>query len=88
MDNEDIKVLESFATESRGFENSLYLIYQLVLERLPKHASLNEQEMQILIMKVLQKNSWKTLIKRMNNKLSGKKEALELMRNAVKKLLT
>lgn len=85
--DENKQILHSFAHESRGYENSLYLIYDLVLAKLINNKNLNEQEKKILIIKVLQKQSWQSLVEKMGTDISGKKEALTLIRKAVAKLL-
>ena len=84
---DDKKILYSFANESRGYENSLYLIRDLVLFRLIDNQSLNNEEKKILILKVLQKHPWNSVQARMGGKISGKKEALQLIRKAIAKLL-
>jgi len=87
MTDEDQKNLHSFAHESRGYENSLYLIWELVCAKLVDNKNLNDIEKKILIIKVLQKQPWKILLKKMEVNVSGKKEALALIRQAVAKLL-
>ena len=87
MSEEDLGQLHSFAHESRGYENSLYLISELVLSRLKNNQKLNTQERKILILKVLQRNNWKTVIEKMKCDISGKKDALIMLRKAVAKLL-
>ena len=87
IDVEDKKILHTFAYESRGYENAHYLIWELVLSKLANNQSLNDQERKILILKVLQKQSWDSLKHRMGSNISGKKDALVLIRIAVAKLL-
>ncbi len=88
INDDDEKILNSFAHESRGYENSLYLIWELVCIELVDNQELNDQEKKILIIKVLQKQPWKILLKKMGAEISGKKEALALIRLAVAKLLS
>ncbi|MGK0273486.1 MAG: tRNA(Met) cytidine acetyltransferase [Cocleimonas sp.] len=87
IDVEDSKILHAFAYESRGYENTHYLIWELVLSKLANNQNLNDQERKILILKVLQKQSWDSLKHRMGSNISGKKDALVLIRKAVAKLL-
>ena len=87
ISDEGQKTLHSFAHESRGYENSLYLIWELVFSKLAHNQKTSDQEKKILIMKVLQKQPWKILLKKMESEISGKKEALALIRQAVAKLL-
>lgn len=82
---EDIRSLKAFAKYHRGYENSLYLIWDLVCQELPKNNSLKTTEKRILMLKVLQKRNWKKVVEIME--LRGKKEALSLLRQAVAKLL-
>ncbi len=84
---DDLKRLSAFAHESRGYENSLYLLCELVLSKLTDNQHLSENEKHILIYKVLQKHSWETVKLKMGKQVSGKKEALILLRSAVSKLL-
>lgn len=85
--NEDKKRLRAFAFESRGFENSLYLLWKLVLTQLPQNKTLNTTEKKLLIIKVLQKQPWKLLVEKMGSNVTGKKEALTMMRQTIAKLL-
>ncbi|MEH6457731.1 MAG: GNAT family N-acetyltransferase [Cocleimonas sp.] len=87
INDDDEKVLHSFAYASRGYENSLYLIWELVRVELVDNQELNDLEKKVLIIKVLQKQSWKILLKKIETEVSGKKEALKLIRQAVSKLL-
>ena len=87
LSTEESRMLQAFATGQRGYENNLYLIWKLVCEKLPSNELLDEAEKRILIIKVLQKNTWKTTIERMDAILKGKKEALQLLRSAVAGLL-
>jgi tRNA(Met) cytidine acetyltransferase len=88
---EDLKLLETFATSLRGYENTEDLIWQLVCQeltdRINKNKFLQESEKNILLIKVLQKHSWKETVEKMSERLEGKKEALLLLRQAVSKLL-
>lgn len=79
--------LNEFAHGFRGYENSLSLIWKLVITQLPKNTLLSAIEKNILIIKVLQKHSWEALSKRMQDDIKGKKEAIRLIRTSIKKLL-
>lgn len=87
MSDKDKRILESFAHDSRGFENSLYLIWELVSAKIVDNKTLSDKEKKILIIKVLQKHSWKVLIQKIQPTISGKKEALILLRQSIAKLL-
>ena len=80
-------MIEGFATGHRGYENTLYLIWKLVCEKLPDNQLLDKEEKRILILKVLQKHSWKTTIEKMCGKVKGKNEAISVLRSAVAGLL-
>lgn len=80
------KELHAFAEKQRGYENTLYPIWNIVCNRLAS-ASLNEQESKILVLKVLQKYSWNDVSKKMSDHIKGKKDALRLLRQAISKLL-
>lgn len=86
MSDAEQKALRAFAYESRGFENSLYLIWELVISKLTKKKNLSDEEIKVLIIKVLQKQTWQQLLKKMKPVISGKKQALALIRQAVGKL--
>ncbi len=57
------------------------------MRKLPENHLLTSAERNTLIIKVLQKNNWKELTQKMNGKISGKKEAIKLVRVVVGKLL-
>ncbi len=80
----EIKELEAFAFQQRGYENSIYPLWKLVCNNLA-NADLEDDEKESLLKKVLQRKPWKALVVEMN--LSGKKEALSLFRQTVGKLL-
>lgn len=79
--------LQAFADKQRGYENTLYSIWKVVSEKLSSASSLKDDEKKILILKVLQKHSWKEVVKKMGGGVQGKKDALVLLRQAVSKLL-
>ncbi len=83
----ELNQLMGFAKGFRGYENSLWLIWQLVISQLAQNKQLTLAERNILIIKVLQKHSWEVLCKKMNNDISGKKEAISLLRASIEKLL-
>ena len=87
LNPDDMKRLSAFAYASRGYENSQYLLWELVLAKLANRPNLNDAEKKILIMKVLQKQSWDEIKLRIANTVSGKKEALVLLRRATSRLL-
>ena len=81
-------ILIGFTEQQRGYENSIAVIYKLTLHCLSQpHPSLNltPEELQILIAKVLQKHHWKSLVQLTNT--DGKKQAMVLLKQAVKKLI-
>ncbi|GAA0418354.1 GNAT family N-acetyltransferase [Cocleimonas flava] len=82
-----ISQLHGFANDFRGYENTLALIWELTLRKLPKNNELTANEKHTLIIKVLQKNNWKELTQRMAGNISGKKDAIKLLRASVGKLL-
>jgi len=81
------QLLQAFAYQQRGYENTLYPIWKLVCNKLADNVSLDKKENKILILKVLQKTSWLELTGKMSPDISGKKAGLSLMRQAVSKLL-
>ncbi len=87
FDASELNQLAGFASGFRGYENSLALIWKLVLSELPENHLLTLAEKNTLIIKVLQKNNWKELTLKMNEEISGKKEAIKLLRVAAGKLL-
>lgn len=78
--------LHHFAHGDRGYENTLYLIDALVRARI-NQAPLKPQEKALLCQKVLQKQTWAHVIATSNGELTGKKHALQQLRNAVSKML-
>lgn len=88
---DEIKQLKAFAHASRGYENSLALIWKLVLNHPSENSRLKPFEHALLITKVMQKNSWQECIEKLNslnpNSISGKKQAMELMRKTIAKLI-
>lgn len=84
----DLKTISSFSNGSRGYENTLFLLWRLVCSSLSKNEELNDIERKVLIIKVLQKHSWSVLIEKLENEVSGKKQALSLIRQAITKLIT
>ena len=87
LSEEEVRMIEGFATSLRGYENNLYLIWKLVCEKLPGNKLLDNEEKRILILKVLQKHSWQTTIGKMCGKVKGKKELISVLRSAVSGLL-
>ena len=75
----------AFAKHQRGYENTLYSLWKLTCNSLPAKAShLDDIDKKILLHKVLQKKSWKNVVKLLE--LTGKKEALLLLRESIAKL--
>jgi tRNA(Met) cytidine acetyltransferase len=81
---------QSFAEQHRGYETSITALYKLTLHLISQPLSappynLTPQEQQILIAKVLQKQPWQVLATL--SQVTGRKQALILLRQAVKKLI-
>jgi len=83
---EEESVIQAFANEYRGYENCLHLIWNLTWKKLRDSSLLTDREKRVLIIKVLQKRSWEELIDLEANIL-GKKQALVILRQAIKKLV-
>jgi tRNA(Met) cytidine acetyltransferase len=81
------KELTAFAEKQRGYENTLYAIWNVVCSELSNDSSLTKSEQNILVLKVLQKHSWQVLTEKMDANIHGKKDALKLLRQAVGKLI-
>jgi len=81
------KELSAFATEQRGYENTLYPIWEIVCNKLTHTSNLTKAEKEILVLKVLQKYSWKDVTHKMSESISGKKDALKLLRQAITNLI-
>ncbi len=81
------KELFAFADKQRGYENTVYPIWKLVCSKLGNGSKLNNKEKEILVLKVLQKHSWKDISKKMSGDIYGKKDALLLLRHAISNLL-
>ncbi|HIQ15948.1 MAG TPA: tRNA(Met) cytidine acetyltransferase, partial [Leucothrix sp.] len=78
----DKRIIVAFAKAQRGYENSLYPIWKLVLTRLSLLTTeeLTKNEKAIIILKVLQKHSWKTCCSKLEGTINSKKSALFLLR--------
>ncbi len=83
----ELSQLTGFANDFRGYENSLSLIWKLVMSKLSENHQLTLVERDILIIKVLQKNTWEELCQKMESDIKGKKEATNLLRTSIGKLL-
>ena len=80
------KELAAFAYQQRGYENTLSSIWNFTLKNLPKgQLRLTSIENKVLMLKVLQKRSWQA--SKDKSGLSGKKEVLQVLREAVAKLI-
>jgi tRNA(Met) cytidine acetyltransferase len=87
LDDNEQHALYGFARQQRGYESSIAVIYKLTLYALShsdQTIKLKPQELQIVIAKVLQKQNWQSLVELTN--VSGKKQAISLLRQAVQKL--
>ena len=87
---EDAKLyaLNGFAYQQRGYESSIAVINevtQYALTQCTQANTLSPKEWQVLIAKVLQKQNWQAVGKL--TQLKGKKSAIKLLRQAVKKLV-
>ncbi len=80
------KELLAFAKKQRGYENTIYPIWKLVCNKLSNASNLSREEREILVLKVLQKYSWKDISKKMEGDIKGKKDALLLLRRATSNL--
>ena len=84
--DEEKEEATAFAHHSRGYENTLYPIWMLACNSLHSDITrLTANERSTLISKVLQKHSWNEAVKR--SKMTGKKEAISTLRQAVSKLI-
>ncbi|MCF6189236.1 MAG: GNAT family N-acetyltransferase [Cocleimonas sp.] len=86
------KELIAFANKQRGYENTVYPIWRFVYNRLSttfkrSKENLNDDEKEILVLKVLQKHSWKDVAKKMGGDIHGKKDALLLLRRAISNIM-
>ena len=88
LQGDDEKImLKAFSEEKRGYENTLYPLWNLVCSKLFKDSPLKKVEQQIIVKKVLQRRSWKIIAEEMGDEVKGKKDALTLLRQAIGKLL-
>ena len=87
LTNHDRHVVKAFAEHQRGYENSFTPIWTLVSHALSNDLQLTTNEKRILLIKVLQKQTWKSTVTKMAPVISGKKEGLTLLRKAIKHLL-
>jgi len=55
---------------------------------LAKESGLNPSEQKILVIKVIQRCSWEDTVKRMEAGVTGKRQALNLVKQAVTKLIS
>ena len=85
INEQDKQALAAFAHHQRGYENTLYPIWALTIRALSTDNSLSCNEKKVLMLKVLQKQGWKEC--RDLLELNGKKEVLQLLRQAIARLL-
>tara|TARA_R110002072_G_scaffold622_5_gene4796 strand:- start:2993 stop:5098 length:2106 start_codon:yes stop_codon:yes gene_type:complete len=83
----DIKKIWAFANASRAFEETNIELFELVLGSIssPMWDNLSEDKKELLITQVLQNRDYKTCLKHL--KLTGKKQLLTALRQAVAELL-
>ena len=86
LDNSERNEVAAFADQQRSYENSLYSLWKLLCSS-SSMENLSVLERDILIMKILQKQPWQIITERMQQKISGKKQGLLLLREAIKKLM-
>ncbi len=92
--NHEIRLLKAFTTGQRGYENTFYPIWKLVLDQfvqateIARIDELKPHEKQLIILKVLQKQNWKSCVAKLEGKIKGKKDALLLLRQSLFKLLS
>lgn len=87
----DTREILAFANHQRAYESSLVAIWKLVCRYFAETNKLKVEERDILVLKVLQKNTWQEVVDKSRlgsdtvngNILSGKKQALTLLRQAV-----
>jgi len=90
INDTEIKEIKSFATQQRAYENTIYPIWKLVHKHLLSantNSNLPKNEQTIIVLKVLQKHSWKVVADKMSPDITGQKMALALLRKAVFSLL-
>ncbi len=81
------KEVAAFGYQQRGYENSLHPIWKFTIKTLPEGQSrLTTMENKVLMLKVLQKNSWQATKDQAG--LSGKKDVLKVLRQAVSRLIS
>ncbi len=88
LDDAEQHALDGFAYQQRGYESSIAVLNKVThysLAQCSQAIQLSPQELQILIAKVLQKQCWQTLVQLTH--VNGKKQAIKLLRQAVKKLV-
>ena len=76
---------EAFARQQRSYESSLYSLWKLLCAH-PEFKNMTQLERDISIKKILQKHSWQAITATMAQKVSGKKQGLAVLRNAIKKI--
>ena len=84
----NLKIVKAFANGARGYENSIFVIWKFVCSMLVKESGLNPSEQKILVIKVIQRCSWEDTVKRMEAGVTGKRQALNLVKQAVTKLIS
>ncbi len=78
--------IAAFAKQQRSYENSFYALWKLVCcSALFENLTVLERD--ILIMKILQKQPWQVITETVKQKISGKKQGLLVLREAIKKLI-
>ncbi len=85
LNKKEEQELMAFGKYLRGYENTLYPILTFIEKNLPMGQSkLNPVENKVILHKLLQKQSWE--VTKNKTGLSGKKEVLQFLRQAITKL--
>ena len=77
----DQQDVSAFAFAQRAFESSRYDLSQWILAVIPNMAQLSAQQTQVLVMAILQGQTWPTMAQAL--KMRGKSDVLALLRSAV-----
>lgn len=85
LDEAEKQLLIGFCEYQRGYESSILAIYKLTVFQLKQAVDLEEKELLVIVAKVLQKQTWSSLVTLTG--VSGKKQVVALLRRAVAKFV-
>jgi len=86
ISGQEQRIINAFSQQQRGYENSYYPIWKLVLKKLSPE-KLNQKEKEVILLKILQKHNWKMCAEKIEE-VNGKNDVLQLLRRSLSNINT